>query len=143
MRTGRPIPPVTITSDERETLERWTRRASTAQALAQRARVILGCAAGKSNTRVAHEVHGHRQRGLLRDLRGAVDGAVIHDDDVEGAAELGQRLVEPLEKLRKVLLLIVRREDDGDVINGAGHGRVRLRVCRSVEQIFRRGRGTG
>ena len=56
MRTGRPIPPLTISSDERETLERWTRRASTVQALAQRARVILGRAAGKSNTRVAHEL---------------------------------------------------------------------------------------
>lgn len=33
MRTGRPIPPLTITVDERETLERWTRRTSTAQAL--------------------------------------------------------------------------------------------------------------
>ncbi len=53
MRTGRPIPPLTLTTNERETLERWTRRASTAQALAQRARLILGCAAGQSNTRVA------------------------------------------------------------------------------------------
>jgi hypothetical protein len=52
---------MTISTDERETLERWTRRASTAQALAQRARVILGCAAGKSNTRVAHELRLTKQ----------------------------------------------------------------------------------
>ena len=55
MRTGRPTPPLTLTADERQTLERWTRRPSTAQALAQRARLILGCAPGKTNTRVAQE----------------------------------------------------------------------------------------
>ena len=61
MRPGRPIPPMTITADERETLERWTRRASTAQALAQRARLILSCAAGKTNTRVAQELRLTKQ----------------------------------------------------------------------------------
>lgn len=80
MRTGRPIPALTISTDERETLERWTRRASTAQALAQRARVILGCAAGKSNTRVAHEVRLTKQtvgkwrtRFLTQRLDGLLD----------------------------------------------------------------------
>ncbi len=61
MRTGRPIPRMTITGEERETLERWNRRANTAQALAQRARVILGCAAGKRNTHVAHELRSTKQ----------------------------------------------------------------------------------
>jgi hypothetical protein len=41
MRIGRPIPPLTITDEERKALERWARRPTTAQALAQRARVIL------------------------------------------------------------------------------------------------------
>src|SRR3989442_790095 len=53
MRTGRPIPPLTLTDDERETLERWTRRPTTARALAERARLVLECAAGTSNTIVA------------------------------------------------------------------------------------------
>ena len=96
MRTGRPIPPLTISTDERETLERWTRRASTAQGLAQRARVILGCAAGKSNTRVAEELQLTKQtvgkwrtRFLTRRLDGLLDeprpGAprTITDADVE------------------------------------------------------------
>jgi hypothetical protein len=56
MRTGRPIPPLTITEDERETLERWARRPTTAQAVADRARLILGCASGKSNKQVAREL---------------------------------------------------------------------------------------
>jgi transposase len=80
MRTGRPMPPLTISTDERETLERWSRRASTAQALAQRARVILGCAAGKSNTRVAHDLRLTKQtvgkwrtRFLTQRLDGLLD----------------------------------------------------------------------
>jgi transposase len=77
MRTGRPIPPLTITTDERETLERWTRRASTTQALAQRARMMLGCAAGRSNTRVAQELRLTKQtvgKWRTRFLRTRLDG---------------------------------------------------------------------
>ena len=56
MRTGRPIPPLTLTADERDTLERWPRRPTTARALSERARLVLGCAGGKSNTVVAREL---------------------------------------------------------------------------------------
>jgi transposase len=56
MRIGRPIPDLTLTPQEQEALERWSRRPTTAQALAQRARIILGCAAGKTNTAVATEL---------------------------------------------------------------------------------------
>jgi transposase len=80
MRTGRPIPPLTLTPSERETLERWARRAKTAQAVAQRARLILGCAAGRTNTVVAHELRVTKQtvgkwrsRFLLRRLDGLLD----------------------------------------------------------------------
>lgn len=80
MRTGRPIPPLTVTSTERETLERWARRAKTAQAVAQRARLILGCAAGKTNTVVAYELRLTKQtvgkwrtRFLSRRLEGLLD----------------------------------------------------------------------
>jgi transposase len=77
MRTGRPIPPLTLTTEERETLERWTRRPTTAQALAQRARIILSCAAGKTNTRVACDVRVTKQtvgRWRTRFLTARVDG---------------------------------------------------------------------
>ncbi len=53
MRRGRPIAPLTLTQQEQETLERWARRPKSAQALAQRARVILACAEGCNNTVVA------------------------------------------------------------------------------------------
>src|SRR5215467_13787924 len=80
MRTGRPMPPLTLTDDERDTLERWSRRPTTAQAVAARARVILGCAAGQSNTAVAYEVRLTKQtigkwrtRFLSKRLDGLLD----------------------------------------------------------------------
>ena len=56
MRTGRPTTPLSISEDQRRTLQEWVRRRKTAQALALRARMILGCAAGANNTQVAAEV---------------------------------------------------------------------------------------
>jgi type IV pilus biogenesis protein CpaD/CtpE len=48
--------PVMLTAAERARLEDWARRPKTAQATALRARLILGCAAGKTNTAVAREL---------------------------------------------------------------------------------------
>ena len=53
MRTGRPTPPVVLTADERQTLEQWARRPTTAQGLAQRARLVLACASTKTNGEIA------------------------------------------------------------------------------------------
>lgn len=61
MRKGRPIPILTVSGEERETLERWARRPKTAQALAQRARIILNCASGKTNTAVATRLRISKQ----------------------------------------------------------------------------------
>ncbi|BCI86194.1 hypothetical protein NIIDMKKI_14000 [Mycobacterium kansasii] len=47
---------LTLTDDERQTLERWARRPKSSQALAQRSRIVLCCATGKSNKDVAAEV---------------------------------------------------------------------------------------
>ncbi len=57
MRKGRLLSPLHLTSEERETLERWMHRRKTTQALAQRARIVLGCATGKSNLSVATVLH--------------------------------------------------------------------------------------
>jgi hypothetical protein len=46
----------TPTNEERDTLERWARRPTTAKALAQRARVVLACASGWTNTHFTHEL---------------------------------------------------------------------------------------
>lgn len=52
-RTGRPLEPLVLTAEERATLERWARRPKSPQALADRARIVLDCADGKSNCEVA------------------------------------------------------------------------------------------
>jgi transposase len=61
MAIGRPIPMLTLIDEERDMLERWARRPTTAQALAQRARVVLACASGDTNTRVARELRLTKQ----------------------------------------------------------------------------------
>lgn len=80
MGTGRPIPALILNQEERVTLERWARRPKTAQALAQRARIILGCSSGKSNSRVAEQMHITKQcvgkwrsRFLAKRLDGLLD----------------------------------------------------------------------
>src|SRR4051795_6799298 len=61
MRTGRPLPPLSVSEDQRSTLESWARRPKTAQALALRARIILACAEGKPNGVVAREARVRQQ----------------------------------------------------------------------------------
>src|ERR1700687_2866363 len=56
MPVGRPIPSLTLTSEEKQTLERWSRRHSLAQALALPSRIVLACAEGLSNTAVARRL---------------------------------------------------------------------------------------
>ena len=55
-RPGRPLPELRLTDEERETLERWARRPKSAQALAQRARMVLSAATGQTNTAVAQHL---------------------------------------------------------------------------------------
>src|SRR6202140_1069019 len=80
MRTGRPKAPLSLRVEERETLEGWARRPKSAQALAQRARIVLECASSSPNTAVADKlgvtyqtVGKWRQRFLERRLAGLLD----------------------------------------------------------------------
>ena len=66
-----------LSDAERRTLEGWARRRSSAQALALRARIVLGGAAGQSNTELAERLGVTRMtvakwRG--RFVRGGVEG---------------------------------------------------------------------
>jgi transposase len=90
-----------ISKDEREALERWVARRKTAQGLAQRARLILSCAAGLSNKAVSahvglsrYTVGKWRQRFLDHRLDGLLDESrpggprSITDADVERVVTL-------------------------------------------------------
>lgn len=96
MRTGRPIPQLSLTEAEREVLQNWVRRPKSAQALALRSRMILLCAAGETNTNVAMKLDVRiqtvckwRQRFVGRRLDGLLDEPrpgtprKVSDKDVE------------------------------------------------------------
>jgi transposase len=80
MKAGRPTPELLLTVEERETLRTWTRQPKCPQALALRARIILLCADGFSNTDAAASLHitiqtagKWRQRFLSKRLDGLLD----------------------------------------------------------------------
>ena len=57
MRTGRPKKPLEIQAEDREKLNMIARRPKSAQAMAMRARIVLGCEQGMNNSEVARKVH--------------------------------------------------------------------------------------
>jgi transposase len=80
MRTGRPKAVLTLTAEEQQELESLAKRARSAPALAQRARIVLGCAKGQDNTTVARRqrvtpatVGKWRQRFIARRIGGLLD----------------------------------------------------------------------
>lgn len=80
MRTGRPLTPLSITEEQRSTLESWVRRRKTAQALWLRASIILACGEGLPNSAVAGQlrvrqqtVSKWRKRFVSRGLEGLLD----------------------------------------------------------------------
>jgi len=96
MPIGRPKQPIVLTPDEREKLETWSRRYTSARWLAERSRIILLCAEGLTNNEVAKRVGvwaqtvtKWRKRFCQKRLEGLVDeprpGAPrkITDADVE------------------------------------------------------------
>ena len=96
MRRGRPTANLVLTEEERTVLERYVRRGTTAQRLSTRARIVLACADGDDNKKVArrlkttaHTVGKWRARFVEARLDGLLDeprpGAprAITDDAVE------------------------------------------------------------
>jgi transposase len=55
-RSGRPKAELVLTSEEREQLTRWSRRAKSSQALALRSKIVLACAEGVDNKAVAEQL---------------------------------------------------------------------------------------
>jgi transposase len=93
---GRPKAELVLTDEERDTLTRWARRPKSPQSLALRSRIVLTCAAGKTNQVVATElkcsqatVGKWRRRFVDKRLNGLADEhrsgvpRTITDDHVE------------------------------------------------------------
>jgi transposase len=105
---GRPKAELVVTAEEREQLQRWARRATSAQSLALRSKIVLACAGGADNKTVAAQlgcaqatVGKWRSRFVERRLDGLIDEArpgrptTITTDQVE------QVLVATLESMPK------------------------------------------
>jgi hypothetical protein len=125
------LTPLTLSDDERLTLEAWTGRPKTTQRLALRSRIVLAAAAGRSNTPIAADlrvtlptVGTWRQRFLDARLEGLADeprpGAPRTLTDARGG--------------------VVRHKDRG-VRAGPGRRPCR-RGCGSVRSTGRRREGT-
>src|SRR5258708_4565725 len=61
------LEPLVLSEAERRTLENWAKRRRTAQGLALRARIVLACAEGRSNTAVSARLRVNR--GTVRKWR--------------------------------------------------------------------------
>jgi transposase len=80
MAMGRPTKPLEVTAEEREKLTMLSRRPKTGQALAMRARIVLGCSDGLSNDEVSKRlgitgatVSKWRERFRVQRLQGLLD----------------------------------------------------------------------
>ena len=80
MRTGRPKKPLVVTPKEREKLEMLARRPKSAQSIAMRARIVLGCDSGVNNQSLAKKLHvagatvgKWRERFVRQRLEGLLD----------------------------------------------------------------------
>ena len=84
-------PPVALSDEERETLERWARRPKSSQALALRCRIVLACAEGATNTAVAAQLGVKRTtvgKWRTRFVLLRLDG--LHDEPRPGQEHAGR-----------------------------------------------------
>ena len=107
-RTGRPKTELIVSDEEREQLLRWSRGAKSAQALALRSRIVLGCGDGLDNTVVAglvgcstNTVSKWRARFALDRLDGLVDEPRLGRPPTITAEQVEEVVVATLESTPK------------------------------------------
>jgi transposase len=87
--SGRPKSVLVLSADERQTLERWARRPTSAQALALRCRIVLACARGGNDIEVAARLgvtRGTVGKWRRRFIAHRLDG--LHDEPRPGAPRI-------------------------------------------------------
>jgi transposase len=126
-----------LTEDEQRTLQGWAKQGKTAQVLAHRARIILRCADGLSNTAVAAEI------GITRDTVGKWRGRFI-DRRLDGLADEPRPGAPRTLRDAQVEQVVVRTVEE--VPEGATHWSKRelaKRVGSSPTSVHRIGRAFG
>jgi transposase len=103
-RTGRPKASLTLADTDREQLVQWSRRSTSAHALALRSKIILRCAGGAANTEVAAglgcstaTVGKWRQRFVEHGLDGLIDEPRVGGPRTVSDAQVEQVIVDTLE----------------------------------------------
>lgn len=100
-RTGPKLAPLTLTDEERATLERYARRATIAQRIATRARIVLECAKGDSLIDVSKRLRvglNAVRKWRTRFLRDRLDG--LNDEPRPGAPrKIGDDKIEEVVRL--------------------------------------------
>jgi transposase len=105
---GRPKAELVVTPEEREQLQRWARRAKSAQSLALRSKIVLACAGGADNKTVAAQlgcaqatVGKWRRRFVEHRLDGLTDEARPGRPTTISTDQVEQVLVATLESTPK------------------------------------------
>ncbi len=110
MQRGRPKAPLTLSDEERETLQHWAAGAGGPASLGGRARILLACASGETNKAIAHAFGATPQtvgKWRARFLRQRLDGLL--DEPRTGAP---RRILD--DDIQRVITLTVESLGPGD-----------------------------
>jgi hypothetical protein len=95
-----------LSAAEQGELEGWARRRKTAQALAQRARIVLQAAAGRSNTAIAAELGvAKHKKPIIKSVEFAISVPGVRQADRQAGRSLSAILDAPLPRGLSVLTI--------------------------------------
>ena len=126
---SRPTKSIVLKEEEQSKLQEWARRPKTAQRLALRARIVLGCAGGIENRQVARQGRTPSRRSPHRE--GCASGSADYAD-TGNDAYAGHALVDPNDGQGGGTLAIRRIAHLAGVLATAAPGRDLQAILRSM-----------